>query len=149
MDMKRRTLALSILTVVCCLGLIVGATLALFNSSSKVDISVTSGDVNVSATITNYTTYSKGAETAEKGTFENGGTATVDGGSVVLDRISPMDKIVLESKFTTVLLSKCVDGRYLFETQARNSTAKSPMGAFDTFEIENDIVEVIKALEEF
>ena len=93
--MKRRTLALSILTVVCCLGLIVGATLALFNSSSKVDISVTSGDVNVSATITNYTTYSKGEET-EKGTFENGGTATVDGGSVVLDRISPMDKIVLE-----------------------------------------------------
>ena len=60
-----------------------------------------------------------------------------------------LDKIVLESKFTTVLLSKCVDGRYLFETQARNSTAKSPMGAFDTFEIENDIVEVIKALEEF
>lgn len=60
-----------------------------------------------------------------------------------------LDKIVLESKFTTVLLSKCVDARYLFETQARNSTAKSPMGAFDTFEIENDIVEVIKALEEF
>lgn len=60
-----------------------------------------------------------------------------------------LDKIVLESKFTTVLLSKCVDGRYLFETQARNSTAKSPMGAFDTFEIENDIVEIIKALEEF
>ena len=60
-----------------------------------------------------------------------------------------LDKIVLESKFTTVLLSKCVDGRYLFETQAKNSTAKSPMGAFDTFEIDNDIVEVIKALEEF
>ena len=94
--MKRRTLALSILTVVCCLGLIVGATLALFNSSSKVDISVTSGDVNVSATIKSYTTYSKGAETEKKGTFENGGKATVDGGSVVLDRISPMDKIVLE-----------------------------------------------------
>lgn len=60
-----------------------------------------------------------------------------------------LNKIVLESKFTTVLLSKCVDGRYLFETQANNSTAKSPMGAFDTFEIENDIVAVIKALEDF
>lgn len=60
-----------------------------------------------------------------------------------------LKKIVLESKFTTVLLSKCVDGRYLFETQANNSTAKSPMGAFDEFEIDNDIVEVIKALEEF
>ena len=60
-----------------------------------------------------------------------------------------LDKIVLESKFTTVLLAKCVDGRYLFETQAKNSTAKSPMGAFEDFEIENDIVKVIKALEEF
>lgn len=60
-----------------------------------------------------------------------------------------LNKIVLESKFTTVLLSKCVDGRYLFETQANNSTAKSPMGAFDSFEIENDIVAVIEALKEF
>ena len=60
-----------------------------------------------------------------------------------------LDKIVLESKFTTVLLSKCVDGHYKFETRANNSTAKSPMGAFEAFEIDNDIVEVIKALEEF
>lgn len=60
-----------------------------------------------------------------------------------------LDKICLESKFTTVLLSKCVDGAYKFETQANNSTAKSPMGAFNSMEIDNDIVEVIKALEEF
>lgn len=39
-----------------------------------------------------------------------------------------LDKITLESKFSTVLLSKCVDGRYVFETQANLSTAKSPMG---------------------
>ena len=60
-----------------------------------------------------------------------------------------LNKIVLESKFTTVLLAKCVDGKYLFETQANNSTAKSPMGAFDYFEIENDIVKVIDALKDF
>lgn len=60
-----------------------------------------------------------------------------------------LNKIVLESKFTTVLLAKCVDGRYLFETRANNSTAKSPMGAFEEFEIENDIVQVMKALEDF
>lgn len=60
-----------------------------------------------------------------------------------------LDKIVLESKFTTVLISKAVDGRFLFETQARNSTAKSPMNAFADFEIENDVVKVIKALEEY
>ena len=60
-----------------------------------------------------------------------------------------LNKICLESKFTTVLLSKCVDGAYKFETQANNSTAKSPMGAFEQLEIDNDIVEVMKALEEF
>lgn len=60
-----------------------------------------------------------------------------------------LDKIVLESKFTTVLLAKCVNGKYLFETQANNSTAKSPMGAFDQMEIENDMVTVLKALEDF
>lgn len=60
-----------------------------------------------------------------------------------------LDKITLESKFSTVLISKCVDGRYVFETQADNSTAKSPMGAFESKEIDNDIVNVIAALEEF
>lgn len=60
-----------------------------------------------------------------------------------------LDKITLESKFSTVLLSKCVDGRFLFETQANFSTAKSPLGAFESREVDNDIVEVIKALEEF
>lgn len=60
-----------------------------------------------------------------------------------------LDKITLESKFSTVLISKCVDGRYVFETQANFSTAKSPMGAFGSKEVDNDIVEVIKALEEY
>lgn len=60
-----------------------------------------------------------------------------------------LDKIVLESKFTSVLIAKCIDGRYLLETKANNSTCKTPMGAFETDTIDNDIVKVIKALEEF
>ncbi len=60
-----------------------------------------------------------------------------------------LDKITLESKFSTVLISKCVDGRYLFETQANFSTAKSPMGAFESKGIDNDITAVITALKEF
>lgn len=60
-----------------------------------------------------------------------------------------LDKICLESKFNTVLLSKCVDGKYKFETHANNSTAKSPYGAFESDEIDNDITEVIKALEDY
>lgn len=60
-----------------------------------------------------------------------------------------LEKITLESKFTTVLMSKCIDGKYVFETQSKNSTAKSPMGAFEDLEIDNDITKVIEALEEF
>lgn len=60
-----------------------------------------------------------------------------------------LDKICLESKFTTVLIAKCVDGRYIFETHAKNSTAKSPMGAFEENEIDNDVAEVIRRLEEY
>lgn len=60
-----------------------------------------------------------------------------------------LTKICLESKFNTVFLAKCVDGKYMFETQARNSTAKSPMGAFEDFEIENDIVKALEILKEF
>ena len=61
-----------------------------------------------------------------------------------------LDKIVLESKFTTVLLAKRnAQGQYVFETHANNSTAKTPLGAFDTDEIPNDIIEVLKALEEY
>lgn len=61
-----------------------------------------------------------------------------------------LEKLVPESLFGTVLLAKKTDDdRYIFETQAKNSTAKSPMGAFDTFEIENDMAMVLKALEEY
>lgn len=60
-----------------------------------------------------------------------------------------LDKITLESKFSTVLLAKCIDGKYVFETKANFSTAKSPMGAFDESEIDNDVITVIKALDEF
>lgn len=60
-----------------------------------------------------------------------------------------LDKICLESKFNTVLLAKVVDGKHIFETQSNFSTAKSPLGAFETETIENNMADVLKALEEF
>ena len=60
-----------------------------------------------------------------------------------------LEKIVLESKLTTVLLADCKDGEYIFHTKPDRSTVKTPIGAFDQDEIPNDIVEVIKALEEY
>ena len=59
-----------------------------------------------------------------------------------------LDKIVLESKFNTVLLAKCVDGEYKFETQSNFSSAKSPAGALEK-EIPNDLAAVVEALKEY
>lgn len=61
-----------------------------------------------------------------------------------------LDKIVLESKFTTVLWAKCLDGKYVFETQSDHSTAKSPMGCFEK-DIPNDmqfVIDTLRAYEE-
>ena len=64
-----------------------------------------------------------------------------------------LDKIGIETKLTTVLYSKSVpDGsntRYIFETRAMNSTAKTPRGIFEDLEIPNDMNAVIKAVEEY
>ena len=62
-----------------------------------------------------------------------------------------LDKIVVESKFTTVLLAKVVVGRHVFEVHADHSTAKTPLDAFpsDVKEAPNDIMQIIKILEDF
>lgn len=60
-----------------------------------------------------------------------------------------LDKLNVESKLTTVLYATVKDGKYIFKTHAENSTAKTPMGAFETDEIDNDIVKVIEALKDY
>lgn len=60
-----------------------------------------------------------------------------------------LEKIVLESLFTTVLLTDYVNGEYVFHTRLENSSCKTPMGAFEKDTISNDIQTVIKALEEY
>lgn len=61
-----------------------------------------------------------------------------------------LEKLVLESLFSTVLLAKAKDdGSFVFETKAKNSTAKTPFGAFDTDEIPNDMQAALDALKEF
>lgn len=60
-----------------------------------------------------------------------------------------LDKIVLESKFTTVLWAKNLDGRYIFETRGNNSTVKTPLACFADSEIPNDMAAVIAALDAY
>lgn len=60
-----------------------------------------------------------------------------------------LDKIVLESKLTTVLLADIVEGQHVFHTHADRSTVKTPLGAFETDTIPNDLSMVIDALREY
>ena len=60
-----------------------------------------------------------------------------------------LEKLVLESKMTTVVWAVRQDGKYKFILSADGSTCKVPMNAFTVDEIDNDIMLVIKALEDY
>jgi len=60
-----------------------------------------------------------------------------------------LEKLVLESKMTTVVWAVRQDGKYKFILSADGSTCKVPMNAFTVDEIDNDIMIVIKALEDY
>lgn len=102
--MKKKALLSSVLTIVLCLSLIAGSTFALFTSEAKVNVAVTSGKVDVTATIDeeSLALYSPKAidlngeitdTTNVAGeTFFNGGTAVLDGSTLTLSGITPGDK---------------------------------------------------------
>ena len=60
-----------------------------------------------------------------------------------------LEKLVLESKMTTVIWAVRQDGKYKFILSADGSTCKIPLGSFDTDECDNDIMIIIKALEDY
>lgn len=60
-----------------------------------------------------------------------------------------LEKLVLESKMTTVVWAVRQDGKYKFILSADGSTCKVPLGAFEDNEIENDIVKVLDALKDY
>lgn len=60
-----------------------------------------------------------------------------------------LEKLVLESKMTTVVWAVRQDGKYKFILSADGATCKVPLGAFQADECENDIMIVIKALEDY
>ncbi len=134
--MKKKVLLTSILSIACCASLITGATFALFTSESNVNIAVTSGKVDVQATIdkTSLETYSGkwNAETGaydsvkqtEKGAFVNGGTAVIDGSTLTLDKMTPMDKATFKIDITN-------NSNVAFKQRISLSCADADQGFFD------------------
>ena len=103
--MKKRVLLPSFLIAVLCMGLIVGATFALFGKSSEVDVVVKSGKVEMVSAIEEESLklYSLKQVSLDENAvdeyelqtekFINGGTAVIDGDSLIINNISPGDKV--------------------------------------------------------
>ena len=94
--MKRKTLLTSILAIVMSLSMIAGATFALFTSESQVDISVTSGTVNVEASIDETSVYTKqlyDTDYTQGATNMYEGVATFTEDGLTLEKILPGDGI--------------------------------------------------------
>lgn len=79
-------------------------------------------------------------------------TETAPDGTVKVKTIGKMldEKITLEGKFTIVLRTQVQDGRYSFLTQNSGfDTVKSPVGMFETVEIDNDLKAVDTAIRDY
>ena len=81
--MKKRTLLTAILSIVMCLSLMAGATFALFTSESKVNIAITSGKVEMTASVVEDSF--KTSTVGEVGVVQQGyvGTTTFENGGIV------------------------------------------------------------------
>lgn len=110
--MKKKVLLTSVMTIVLCMCLIAGSTYALFTSTSKLDVSVESGKVNMLANIESLKLWSVEADpnAAEKivdenghiykyvdrtpeGFFTNGGDAEFKDAVLTMERVTPGDKV--------------------------------------------------------
>lgn len=107
-----KTLLSAVLTIALALSMIGGATYALFTSKSAVNVAITSGTVQVSATPKNLELYSPTlidyntseivdpANKASGTVFANGGTATLNGSTLTLSKIAPGDRVSFDIDFS-------------------------------------------------
>lgn len=104
---KSKTFLGAVMSIALCCSLIAGATFAIFTSEAAVNIAVTTGKVNVTAQVTNFSLYSPAALNADgtvkdeanaatAGTFKNGGTASMHDGKLVVAKMAPGDKVTAE-----------------------------------------------------
>lgn len=109
-SMKRNVIISAFLAIALCMSVIAGATFALFTSNAKVNLSITSATVKVSADVENLKLYSttevnpatnEGKKQDLTGnTFLLGGTANFTDGVLTLDRLAPGDGVTFDIKLT-------------------------------------------------
>lgn len=107
---KRNVIVSALLAITLCMSVLAGATFALFTSTAKVNLSITSAKVKLlNATIENKKMYSltevnpdtlEGTEEdrTAAGTFYLGGTAEFEGNTLTLKKMAPGDRIAFDVK---------------------------------------------------
>ena len=95
---RKSTLISAVLAIAMCVSLLAGSTFALFTSESKVNLAVTSGNVEVVASIENIekSYVDENGETVSGKLF--GGDATFADGTLSLDNIVPKDTVMFNVK---------------------------------------------------
>ena len=102
MKTKRKTLLTALVSIILCISLIAGATFAWFTSKNDVNIAVSSGKVDIVATVKNVKGYSAlwNEESQEytytektDGVFSNEGTYGYEDGTLTVERITPGDGV--------------------------------------------------------
>ena len=98
-DSSKRSLVTTLIVVAVCLVIVTGSTFSLFTSKTGANIAITSGNVELTATINQaLKLYSKDAYLGDGVTvFENGGTAELvdNNKALTLTNITPGDKVEL------------------------------------------------------
>ncbi len=138
--MKKKTSALvaSLATIAMCTNLVVGATYALFTSESEVNIAVTSGKVDVKATLANleYQTLTVNTWTPATDNYTEfdgiGGSAEINGATLTLDKIVPGDAVKFAVNITN---ESTVNVKY--RVLVENDESKD-LGLFDGLDVKVD-----------
>lgn len=130
---KRNVVISSLLAIALSVSVATGATYALFTNEATTDIAITSGKVDVSASISNLSLYSPTSialdgsisddtNAATTTAFANGGTATLNDGDLTLANMTPGDKVTftitvtnnsnVSAKYRTKVLTTSDTGLY-------------------------------------
>ena len=123
--MKSKKLKLLVVPIAVASASVIGmvsGTLAYFTSVDKASVSIEAGQVKVDVSLSNLKTYSLDVlqKDAAPYTFENGGTASIEGTAITLSKITPGDKVTFDLKVKNM---SNVDMKYKMLVRYANEVA--------------------------
>ncbi len=146
--MKKKLIVGSALTVAMCTSLIAGATMALFTSNTTANVAITSGNVQVNASVADASIYTKqlGASEYTQGLtgVSQDAVVSAEGGTVTLNNILPGDGVKLRIDIAN---PSSVAIKYRVKVVADGAIADNLLvGMSDT---DDNITEIASDLEEY